>query len=72
MKYSDQYKPLYKERGNVISERLDDEVKRTHKEGGGDKEEEGSKGDNNSGDVRYCHHIHKLQSTVYEQHHGLE
>ena len=32
-------KPLYKEIGNVFAGRLDDETKRIHKEGGGEKEE---------------------------------
>ena len=50
MKYSDLYKPLYEERGKVVTWRLDDEIERIHKEVGGDKEEEGSKGDDNGGD----------------------
>ena len=29
---------------------MDDDIERIHKEGGGEKEEEGSKGDNNGGD----------------------
>ena len=37
--YSDPCKPLYKERGNVVVRLLDDEIKRIHKEGGGEKEE---------------------------------
>ena len=40
-KYSDLCKPLYKERGNVVAGRLDDDIKRIPKEGGDDKEEEG-------------------------------
>ena len=47
MKYSDLCKPLYKERGNVVSGRLDDKIERIHKEGWGEKEEEGLKGDDN-------------------------
>ena len=50
MKYSVLCKPLYEERGNVVTGRLDDKIERIHKEGGGEKEEEGSKGDNNGGD----------------------
>ena len=42
-------KPLYEERGNVIARRLDDEIKRIHKEVGGKKEEEGSKRDDDGG-----------------------
>ena len=38
MKYSDLCKPLYEERGNVVAGRLDDEIKRIHKEVGGEKE----------------------------------
>ena len=34
MKYSDICKPLYEERGNVVSGSLDDEIERIHKEGG--------------------------------------
>ena len=30
---------------------MDDDIERIHKEGGGEKEEEGSKGDNNNGNV---------------------
>ena len=45
MKYSELCKPLYNERWNVIAGSLDDEIKRIHNEGGGEKEEEGSKGD---------------------------
>ena len=45
MKYSDLRKPLYEERGNVVAVHLDDEIERIHKEGGGEKEEEGPKGD---------------------------
>ena len=50
MKYSDPCKPLYKERGNVVTRRLDDEIEKIHKEGAVNKEEEGSKGDNDSGE----------------------
>ena len=35
MKYSDLYKPLYEEIGNVIAGRLDENIKRIHKEGEG-------------------------------------
>ena len=35
-KYLDLCNPLYKERGNVVSRRLDDGIKRSHKEGGGE------------------------------------
>ena len=47
--FSDLWKPLYKEIGNVVDGRLDDETKRIHKEGGGEKEEEGSKIDDSGG-----------------------
>ena len=50
MKYLDLCKPLYKERGNVVSGRLDDDIERINKDGGGEKEEEGSKGDDNGRD----------------------
>ena len=46
-KFSDLCKPLYEEIGNVVAGRLDDETKRIHKEGGGEKEEEGSKRNDN-------------------------
>ena len=49
MKYSDLCKPLYEERGNVAAICLDDKIRRIHKEGGGEKEEDGSKGDGNNG-----------------------
>ena len=49
MKYLDLCKPLYEERGNVLSGRLDDNTERIHKEGEGKEEEEGLKGDNDSG-----------------------
>ena len=42
-KYSVICKPLCKERGNVVARGLYDDIKRIHKEGGGEKEEEGSK-----------------------------
>ena len=45
MKYLDLRKPLYEERGNVVSGCLDDEIERIHMEGGDETEEEGSKGD---------------------------
>ena len=45
MKYLDICKPLYKEGGNVVARRLDDETEKIHKEGRGEKEEEGLKGD---------------------------
>ena len=48
-KLSDLCKPLYEEIGNVVAGRLDDETKRIHKEGGGEKEEEESNRDNNNG-----------------------
>ena len=48
MKYSDICKPLYEERGNVVAGRLDEEIEKIHKEGGGEKEEEGEKGDNDN------------------------
>ena len=44
-KYSDLCKPLYKEIGNVVTGRLDDKVERIHREGGGEKGEEGSRVD---------------------------
>ena len=44
MKYSDICKPLYEERGNVVSRILDDEIERIHKGGGGKKEYDGVKG----------------------------
>ena len=43
-------KPLYEERGNVVTRRLDDDIDRIHKEGGGEKEEEGTKRDDDDGD----------------------
>ena len=53
MKYLDLCKPLYKERGNVVAGCLDDKIERINKEGGGDNDEEGSKGyDNVDDDVR--------------------
>ena len=48
-KYSYLCKLLYDERGNAVAGRLDDKIKRIHKEGGGKKEEEGLKGDINGG-----------------------
>ena len=45
MKYSDLCKPLYKDRGDVVAVRLDDEIKIIHKEKGGEKKGEGSKVD---------------------------
>ena len=48
-KLSDLCKALYEEIGNVVAGRLDDETKRIHKEVGGEKEEEGSKRDENGG-----------------------
>ena len=36
-KFSDLCKPIYEETGNVVAGRLDDETKRIHKEGGGEK-----------------------------------
>ena len=51
MKYLDLCKPLYEERGNFVVGCLDDEIERIHKEGGGEKEEEGSKGDDDGDDV---------------------
>ena len=45
MKHPDICKPLYEERGNFVSRRLDDEIEMINKEGGGKKEEEVSKGD---------------------------
>ena len=39
MKYLDICKPLYKERGNFVAGLLDDDIKRIHKERGGEKEE---------------------------------
>ena len=39
MKYLDLCNPLYEERGNVVTGRLDDKIERIHKEGGGEKEE---------------------------------
>ena len=48
-KFSDLCQPLYKEIGNVVAGRLDDDTKRIHKEGGGEKEKEGSKIDDSVG-----------------------
>ena len=48
-KYSDLCKPLYEERGNDVAGRLDDNIKRIHNEGGGEKEEERLKGDDGNG-----------------------
>ena len=42
--------PLYEERGNVVTRRLDDDIDRLHNEGGGEKEEEGTKRDDEDGD----------------------
>ena len=36
--FLDLCKPLYKERGNVVDRRLDDDTERIHKEGGDKKE----------------------------------
>ena len=44
MKYSDLCKPIYEERGNILAGYLDDEIEMIHKEGGGQKEEEGFEG----------------------------
>ena len=49
MKYPGLGKPLYEERGNVVAGRFDDEIERIQKEGGGEKEEEGPKGDDHDG-----------------------
>ena len=53
MKYLGICKPLYKERGNAVSGLLDDNIERIHKEGRGEKSEEGYKsvygGDFNAG-----------------------
>ena len=49
-KYSDICKPLYKERQNVATVRLDDDIKRINREGGEKKEGEVLKGDGSSGD----------------------
>ena len=46
-KYSDLCKTLYKEIGNAVAGRLNDEIKRIHKEGEDEKEEEGPKRDDN-------------------------
>ena len=51
MKYLDLCKPLYEERGNVVDGCLDDKIERIHKEGGGEKDEKGLKGDNNDDDA---------------------
>ena len=51
MKYSDLCKPIYEERGNVVSRCLDKKIERINKEGGGKKEEEGSKVDDNNGNT---------------------
>ena len=45
MKYLDLCNPIYKTRGNSVVGRFDDKIERIHKEAGGEKEEEGSKGD---------------------------
>ena len=50
-KYSDLWKPIYEERGNVVAGCLDNEIERIHKEGGGKKEEERSKRDDGGGDA---------------------
>ena len=42
--------PENKERGIVAAGRLGDEIERIHKEGGGKKEEKGSKGDDTGGE----------------------
>ena len=51
MKYLDPCNPLYEERGNFVTGRLDEEIERIHKDGGGEKEVEGSKGDDDDGDT---------------------
>ena len=51
MKYLDLCKPLYEERGNVVSGCLDDEIERIHMEGGGDPEVKDSNDDDNKVDV---------------------
>ena len=48
--YSDLCKPLYDEIGNVLAGRLDHEIERINKEGGGKREDEGSKGDDDCSD----------------------
>ena len=50
MKYLYPCKTLFEERGNVVNVRLDDDIERIHKEGGGKKEVEGSKGDDDGSD----------------------
>ena len=45
-------KPQYEEGGNVVARRLDDETEKIHKEGRGEKEEEGPKGYNAGGDKK--------------------
>ena len=45
MKYSDLCKRLYEERRKFVAGFLDDDIERIHNEGGGEKVEEGSKGD---------------------------
>ena len=45
MKYQDLCKPLYEEIGNFVARCLDDKIERIHKEGGGENQEEGSKGE---------------------------
>ena len=42
-------KPLHEERGNVVPGRLYDDIERIHKEGGGEKDEEGLKRDDDGG-----------------------
>ena len=54
-KYPDLCKPLYKETGNVVAGRLDDDIEMINKDWGVEKEEEWSKideniGNDNSGD----------------------
>ena len=46
-------KPLYEERGNVVAGRLYDDIERIHKEGGGEKDEEGLKRDDDGGNDVY-------------------
>ena len=49
MKYSYPRKTIYEERGNIAAGSLDDKIERIHKQGRVQKEEEGSKGDDDGG-----------------------
>ena len=65
MKYSYLCEPLYEHIGNVVSGSLDDRIERIHKEGGVEKEEEGSKGDGGGGDDSYAREGEEREGATY-------